>query len=43
MFDAHRPFTLEKEGHHKDGIDRLYHEFRKSETPTIQNGIERVS
>jgi hypothetical protein len=40
MFDTYGPFTLEKEGHHKDGIDRLYKEgFRRDETENIENGI----
>jgi len=40
MFNAYGPFVLEKEGHHKDGIDRLYEQFRKVDvTPSIQYGI----
>jgi hypothetical protein len=40
MFDTYGPFTLDREGHHKDGIDRLYKEgFRGDETENIENGI----
>jgi hypothetical protein len=40
MFDTYGPFTLEKGEHHKEGIDRLYHEgFRRDETENLESGI----